>query len=292
MKKILLVVMSLLLVLSLCACGTSYGEPEQLERTYVLSGKVTSVSKDTLTVYVYGEKDTEKWGETIHVFSDKASEFCKNDMVNITFSSVAYPQDKSKPVKIFADIISSAVASYKPIIYLYPQEPTVCSVRLELDGELTCTYPEYDNGWDDFTAYPDGTLIFPDGKEYYALYWEGLQNAEWDFSQGFCVRGADTAAFLEWALLQQGLTPREANEFIVYWLPLMQDNPYNVISFQHEAYTGSAVLDISPAPQSVLRVFMAYYPSDTSVDIAPQAFDALERNGFTVVEWGGSRVSK
>ena len=291
MKKILLVVMCLLLIISLCAC-TSYGEPEQLERTYVLSGKVPSVSNDTLTVYVYDEKDTEKWGETIHVFTDKASEFCKNDMVSITFSSVAYPQDKSKPVKIFADNISSVFADYKPIIYLYPQEPTVCSVRLELDGELTCTYPEYDNGWDNFTAYPDGTLIFPDGKEYYALYWEGLQNAEWDFSQGFCVRGKDTAAFLEWALAAQGLSAREANEFIVYWLPLMQDNPYNVISFQGEAYTSTAVLDVSPTPDSLLRVFMAYYPSEVQVDIPPQELKGFDRTGFTVVEWGGSRVSK
>ena len=26
-------------------------------------------------------------------------------------------------------------------------------------------------------GHPDGTLVFPDGKEYYALYWEGVQKA-------------------------------------------------------------------------------------------------------------------
>ena len=56
------------------------------------------------------------------------------------------------------------------------------------------------NGWENFTACPDGTLIFPDGKQYYALYWEGERFANWDFSEGFCVKGEDTAAFLEWAL--------------------------------------------------------------------------------------------
>ena len=181
----------------------------------------------------------------------------------------------------------------KPVIYLYPEEETVCSVKVDLDGTLTCTYPEHGkDGWKDFTAYPDGTLVFPDGKEYYALYWEGVQAAAWDFSQGYCVRGEDTAAFLEWALAEQGLTAREANEFIVYWLPQMQENRYNVITFQTDAYTDSAPLEITPAPDSLLRVFMVYYPTDTKVEIAPQTFEGFARSGFTVVEWGGSQISE
>ena len=43
-----------------------------------------------------------------------------------------------------------------------------------------------------------------------------------------------------------------------------------------------------PEPQSVLRVFMVYYPSDTEVEITPQKFEPFERKGFTLVEWGGS----
>jgi hypothetical protein len=200
--------------------------------------------------------------------------------------------DKSDHVRIIADNVEALALAYKPIIYLYPEKATECSVKLILDGELTCTYPEYGtDGWEGFTAYPDGTLVFPDGKEYYALYWEGIQNTKWDLSSGFCVRGEDTAEFLEWALAAQGLNRREANEFIVYWLPLMQDNPYNVIAFQTNAYTESAVLEISPAPDSLLRVFMAYYPTEKEIDIMPQTFDKFVRNGFTVVEWGGSQVS-
>ena len=181
----------------------------------------------------------------------------------------------------------------KPIIYFYPEAPTVCSAKIILNGELTCTYPAHNaDGWENFTAYPDGTLIFPDGKEYYALYWEGIQTAEWDFSKGFCVKGEDTAAFLEWALVEQGLTSREANEFIIYWLPLMQDNPYNVISFQTDAYTDGAALEIAPNPDSLLRVFMAYYPTENEIEIQPQTFDKFTRIGFTVVEWGGTQLDK
>ena len=178
----------------------------------------------------------------------------------------------------------------KPVIYLYPTEPTEVSVKLDYSGDLTCTYPAYREGWNSLTAYPDGTLIFPDGKEYYCLYWEGQRDVDYDFSKGFCVKGSDTAAFLEWALTEQGLTPRETNEFIIYWLPRMEQNPYNVISFQTEAYTDGAVLEIDPNPDSLLRVFMAWYPSDEAVEMEAQSFTPFERVGFTVVEWGGCEL--
>lgn len=77
-------------------------------------------------------------------------------------------------------------------------------------------------------------------------------------SKGFCVKGKDTAAFLEGALEQLGLTRREANEFIVYWLPHMEQNPYNIISFQTDAYTNAAELKVSPEPDTLIRVFMAW----------------------------------
>ena len=72
----------------------------------------------------------------------------------------------------------------------------------------------------------------------------------------------------------------------------MQENKYNVISFQTSAYTDTAVLNITPAPDSMLRVFMTYYPSSVEVDIEPQAFEPFIRDGFTVVEWGGSELEK
>ena len=181
------------------------------------------------------------------------------------------------------------ICAEKPVIYLYPTEETEVSVKLDLDGKLTCTYPAYNNGWT-VTAHPDGKLIDENGREYYCLYWEGETPAQYDFSRGFCVKGEDTAAFLENVLAKIGLTEREANEFIIYWLPQMEQNPYNLISFQADAYTDSAELNITPAPDSLLRVFMAWKPLDTAVDIEPQEFAGFERSGFTVVEWGGAKV--
>jgi len=219
---------------------------------------------------------------------------CKGDWVSIKFTGFTGETIDGLPVceTSNARFLNMESRTDKPVIYLYPTVPTEVSVNLSLNGHLTCTYPDYKNGWDNFTAHPDGTLVFPDGKEYYCLYWEGVQNAEWDFSKGFCVSGEDTAAFLEWALAAQGLTPREANEFIIYWLPLMQENAYNVISFQTDAYTDTAVLDITPKPDSLLRICMAYYATDEAVKIEAQSFKSFEREGFVAVEWGGVEVKK
>ena len=181
------------------------------------------------------------------------------------------------------------VAEEKPVIYLYPETETRVTVKLDLSVELTCTYPDYDGGWT-VTAAPDGTLTDEHGRTYNYLYWEGEVANEFDFSKGFCVAGSDTAAFLEDALDRLGLTRREANEFLVYWLPRMQDNPYNLIAFQQEAYTESAKLTVSPQPDSVLRVFMAWKPLARPVDVPAQTLPGFERRGFTLVEWGGAEV--
>ena len=181
------------------------------------------------------------------------------------------------------------VAEEKPVIYLYPETETRVTVKLDLSGELTCAYPAYDGGWT-VTAAPDGTLTDEHGQTYNYLYWEGEVANGFDFSKGFCVAGSDTAAFLEDALDRLGLTRREANEFLVYWLPRMQDNPYNLIAFQQEAYTESAKLTVSPQPDSVLRVFMAWKPLARPVDVPAQTLPGFERRGFTLVEWGGAEV--
>ena len=180
----------------------------------------------------------------------------------------------------------------KPVIYLYPEAELEVTVSLDYDGELTCVYPalDEDGAWT-VTAAPDGTLTDGSGQTYNYLYWEGTSDIAYDFSEGFCVPGADTAAFLEDTLAQLGLTRREANEFIVYWLPRMEPNPYNLISFQGTAFTDHAVLTITPEPDTLLRVFMAWQPLDAPVEIPAQELSAPERTGFTVVEWGGAEVS-
>ena len=188
-------------------------------------------------------------------------------------------------------IINYPVAA-KPVIYLYPEKETDVHVELELtEAELSTTYPSYNNGWD-VIAYPDGKLVNKaDGTHHRYLFWDAVNcRTRFDFSKGFCVAGNDTESFLREKLTYMGLNEDEMNEFIVYWLPLMEHNKYNLISFQSDVYTDSAKLNITPAPDSLLRVFMAYVPLEEAIDVEPQQLETFERNGFTVVEWGGSKV--
>ena len=59
----------------------------------------------------------------------------------------------------------------KPVIYLYPEQTTAVTVRLDYKGKFTCTYPDYPAGGWQVTARPDGTLTNKaDGREYSYLF--------------------------------------------------------------------------------------------------------------------------
>jgi hypothetical protein len=178
----------------------------------------------------------------------------------------------------------------KPVIYLYPTSEQTVSVNLEYKGKLTCTYPEYKDEWK-VKAEPDGTLTnLTDNRKYSYLFWEGVSNNKWDMSKGFVVKGNETEKFLQQKLEYLGLTPKEYNEFIVYWLPLMKDNKYNLIAFAGEDYENLAQLKISPKPDSILRVMMVFKPLNKAIKIEEQELQPFVRKGFTVVEWGGTEI--
>lgn len=186
--------------------------------------------------------------------------------------------------------------AYKPLIYLYPTQIQNVKVELDYKGILIADYPAYDyskKGWE-VTAYPDGKIVNGDGKEYSYLFWEGepATPVNYDLSIGFIVRGEDTIKFLQDTLSKMGLTPKEYNEFIVYWYPKMKDNKYNLIHFADKQYTDTAPLTITPTPDSILRVFMVFKPLDKEIGIKPQEIKSFNRTGFSVVEWGGTELKK
>lgn len=178
----------------------------------------------------------------------------------------------------------------KPVIYLYPETITDCTVTVDY-SPFTYTYPTYNDGWE-VTAYPDGRLINKaDGTEHYYLFWEGGARPIWDFESGFVVKGSETESFLREKLAYLGLTPREYNDFITYWVPKMQNSPYNLIMFADEQYEELAPLTVTPEPDSIVRVHMVYLPLEKPIDIPEQQLTPMERTGFTVVEWGGTDAS-
>lgn len=180
----------------------------------------------------------------------------------------------------------------KPVIYLYPEQKQDVEVKLDFQGELGYTFPIYNGGWN-VTAQPDGTLTNKaDGSTHYYLFWDGnaFRN-DWDFSKGFVVKGSEAQSFLLEKLPRLGLTPREYNDFITYWVPELAQNEYNLITFSTTQYEQTAPLHITPAPDTIIRVHMVYKPLEAPVAVKEQTLPAVPaRDGFTVVEWGGTRA--
>ena len=187
---------------------------------------------------------------------------------------------------------SGSMELRKPIIYLYPTATTSISVQLQKPENFTTTYPLYGDGWR-VTAQPDGKLSDASGKQYYALYWEGKDTSPHDFSTGFYVTKDTAAHVLEKQLTKIGLSSRERNEFVIYWLPVLRDIGQSVIHFRlTDELQLQNKLTISPAPDSLLRVAMDIKPVRRPVVLPAQKLDSFERKGFAVVEWGGRVVGE
>ncbi len=186
---------------------------------------------------------------------------------------------------------STVSKAAKPIIYLYPEEQTEVTVTLGKPDNVTCSYPKYDDGWT-VTANPDGKLIDKDtNRELYSLYWEGEYSTPINTNEGFVVKGEDSSKFLEEKLAILGLNEREAEEFIIYWLPQLEENEYNFIRFASmEEIDESMPLEFSVKPDTVIRVLMQFKEVDKDYKVKEQKIETPERKGFVVVEWGGTEI--
>ena len=183
----------------------------------------------------------------------------------------------------------------KPIIYLYPERTTDVSVRLGNVDQITTSYPEYSDGGWLVTASPNGHLTDKQtGRHLYSLYYESQPDNDFAVqNDGFVVSRDDTINFLEDKLSQLGLNEREAEEFIIYWLPRLQQSNYNYIRFATiDEINRTMPLNIQPQPDTVIRVMMTYKPLDEPFDVTEQQLpNKPVRSGFTVVEWGGTEIT-
>ena len=217
----------------------------------------------------------------------------------------ALSDSQGRDLKISKVVTCDDPVAEKPVIYLYDDrnlgtsykytEDNATTIRLELsNGMVKSSYPRLDpatSSWK-VTAYEDGKLVDKDGKLYDYLFWDAQMRdvSKIDVDKGYSVKGEDTASFLEEKLSELGLNRREAEDFITYWLPRMEKNPYNTICFQTKSYTDWAKLTAEPAFDSTLRVFMAWYPTDEKETIKEQSLNTVKRGKRTLVEWGGIEV--
>jgi len=175
----------------------------------------------------------------------------------------------------------------KPVLYLYPEKETKVTVRFAHPEYLTTTYPKFNTSWE-VVAKPNGDLYDVNGKYYYGLYWEENTNRIVTFDKGFYVTKENAIDFLEEKLTIIGLNDRERNEFIMYWLPILEKNDKNLVYFElTEERESFNRLEINPKPDSLLRVAIHVKKINAEVVIEEQKIPTFKRTGFTAVEWGG-----
>lgn len=190
------------------------------------------------------------------------------------------------------ELSAAMIGDCKPIIYLYPTKTTEVSVKVGNPQNFTHTYPKYNDGWQ-VVAQPNGDLTdVKTGRSLYALYWEGVFKTPQPPLEGFIVKGQDTIPFLEEKLAHLGLSEREANEMIIYWLPQLENNAYNFIRFQSlEEQNARMPLIIEPKPDTLIRVLMEFDDLDAPIQVTEQILPPTpKRTGFTIVEWGGREI--
>ena len=271
-----------------------------------VSGKITDcefISLNQITIKNLNSKEVF-YSDSIGNYEIKVH---KNDFLE--FSKEDYISEKVKIVRVKIINIqlkmsqtdpkinnpSPGIILRKPIIYLYPMDRTKISIKLDFKGKLLTTFPKYQDGWD-LIGFPDGQIQDKKTKRYYnSLFWDGEQNfpkEHYNYSEGFEISKNYLTEFLIQKLELIGLNNHETNDFIQFWLPILEKNELNFIHFYvNEDYDIFSKNIINPVPETLIRVFMEFYKIDSKSYIAEQNFKKTIRKGFTLVEWGGSDVS-
>ena len=180
----------------------------------------------------------------------------------------------------------------KPVLYLYPEETTDVEVKLTLkNSKFTCIYPKFnesENTWK-VKAFPNGEISISD-KKYPYLFWEADSYNAQDLSKGFVVKAENAQEFLEEKLKKFGFNEKESCDFITFWLPVLIKNKISLCSFQDEKFFENVAYDITPKPKTVLRVFLSIKKLNEEIKVEEQEIKGVKREGFTIVEWGGSEI--
>lgn len=226
--------------------------------------------------------------------------YYNSEYLEITTDSIEIKPAHRSQVEICFAPSDKPMLMRKPVIYLYPQQPTDVQIELKTIHPFSFTYPTYGTdslnaGWK-IKAYPNGTLE-QDGKKFGYIFWEAPSAF---FSPpykqpGFVVNKNELVAFFEEKLGHIGLNSREIQDFVTYWVPEMQTHENVYLNFIFDPqYNVHAHLKVSPQPDQMIRLMMLWEPCDANekASITMQELPKFERKGFTLVEWGGTRVER
>lgn len=176
----------------------------------------------------------------------------------------------------------------KPVIYLYPEKKQNVFVNVEPTDGISISIPKLGKGWN-VVATPKGEIYNRgDFKTYPYLFWEGFAADFVTPEEGFVVAKNDVPKFFDKTLTYMGLNKKEIADFKEFWVPRLSEKPYYFITYiPQEEFDKYAPLTVTPAPDTLIRVFFDYKGLDKKISVEAQKLEKGVRKGFTVIEWGG-----
>ena len=172
----------------------------------------------------------------------------------------------------------------KPVIYLYPQENMDISVQLNIkNSEFTTIYPKFNgkNTWN-VRAKPNGDILIND-RTYPYLFWEAVSYNPQETNEGFIVTKENAETFLEEKLQILGLNEKEKTDFITFWLPKLLSNKLSLCSFQTKKFFENYELNVTPKPDSMIRVFLTIKKLDAPINIKEQNLYLLKEKDLLLL---------
>ncbi len=270
-------------------CGSSGGSfPLIVNESSLTSKSVVGSSSSGTKVYTVAESsDLAEFAYQVYLMDGMGDKASKSTMLAdlglLTIQDgygnwAAYLNNKYMP----------AVECGKPVIYLYPTKTTEVSIKV--GASITKSDPAYNNGWK-VIASPSGLLSLAE-KTYDSLFWEGTGFGEYPtITSGTIVESSRVAATISLQLATIGLNSKEISDFKEFWLPKMPTTPYTRLTWlTTEQMNTLAPLAVSPKPDSTIRVFLDFAGLSSKENISPQILPHYNRDGFTLVEWGGLLV--
>lgn len=227
----------------------------------------------------------------------------------------------------------------KPVILLYPPkgvtlENVTASVELGKEFDFTAVYPKAQKEeeaaegegkgkaitWRASRVDPDGTITLEDDSHTRCtyLFWEftgspqstviGIPALFEEPSSTMLTDGTHAAEFLARLLDALGLTPRERDDMVTYWLRSVQGAKHLLVRVVRQSDLASCaalnveVEDDAPVGVSVHRVYLLLHPcEELDEEVAAKMLRepcvpenvrdefpiARDPSELTVVEWGG-----
>jgi len=313
--------MRLLLLFILCSSLMSFGKSRLPLKYQVVTDQFDSnVHKDStlITGFVYNDTaavsgakistlngkvstmtdETGRYSLTISS-QDTALFMFKSGLSEIVLWNYSFQGSHHVELNFYSSYDLYQIEVDKPVIYMYSAEDLKVSVKVNFKGDLAFVYPSMkENYWQ---VNLSDNQIFIEQERYPYLFWEGV-TGEIYFDKkdedvyGTFVKKDEVVEYLETTLTELGLNSKEKTDFITFWAPKMINQESYFIQFLNQEtiddYFGQ--LEIKPSPDNLNRIYMLYEGFETIPEVfksVPQQFEPLQRNGFTVIEWGGSQLN-